>query len=120
MTTPIAQPSAPPSPSAGPTPTFSDSIRAAVRNIATFGDTAIFPFALDHLMFKERPDCVEKALEFVHRTFDTVLAQQPADNINTLAPIGYTGFRWATQIDALWNAYYLALVIEMGPNIEAA
>jgi hypothetical protein len=101
-------------------PSFTDSIRAAVQNIATFGDTDIFPFALDHLIFHERPDLTQKALESLHRSFDEQLARHPPDNINTLSPIGYTGFRWATQIDPLWNAYYLALVIEIAPDIEAA
>jgi hypothetical protein len=117
MTLPIAQPLA----STGASPAnFSDAIRAAVRNIATFGDTDIFPFSLDHLVFKERPDLVEKVLDSTHRNFESVLAQQPPDNINALAPVGYTGFRWATQIDAMWNAYYLALVIHIGEDIEAS
>jgi hypothetical protein len=33
---------------------------------------------------------------------------------------GYTGFRAATQIDPLWNAYLLDVVIALGPSIEAA
>jgi hypothetical protein len=96
------------------------SIKAAVRNIATFGDTDIFPFSFEKHVFNDRPELVEKALQDLHSTFDERLAKNPPDNINTLAPVGYTGFRWATQIDPLWNAYYLALVVEMGPAIEAA
>ena len=68
----------------------------------------------------DRPELLQKALEELHRDFDAELAKNPPDNINTLAPVGYTGYRWATQIDPLWNAYYLALVIELGPAIEAA
>ena len=37
-----------------------------------------------------------------------------------MAPVGYMGFRWATQLDPLWNAYLLALVIELAPEIENA
>ena len=36
-----------------------------------------------------------------------------------LATVGYTGFRWVTQIDPLWNAYFLGLVIAAGDDIEA-
>jgi hypothetical protein len=37
-----------------------------------------------------------------------------------LTGVGYVGFRAATQIDAIWNAYLLALVIEIGTEIESA
>lgn len=63
---------------------------------------------------------MQTALEKLHAEFDAHLAQNPPDNINTLASVGYHGFRWATQIDPLWNAYYLALVIEIGADIEKA
>src|SRR4029450_7724183 len=31
-----------------------------------------------------------------------------------------TGFRWSTQLDPVWNLYVLAMVIALGPEIEAA
>ena len=101
-------------------PKIAPSLRAAIQNIATFGDTDIFPFSFEQHIFHDRPDLLQKALEKLHADFDAELAKNPPDNINTLAPVGYTGFRWATQIDPLWNAYYHALVIEMGPAIEQA
>jgi hypothetical protein len=96
------------------------SISAAIRNIAAFGDTDIFPFSFEQHVFHDRPELLQQALEDLHKDFKSQLERYPPENINTLSPIGYTGFRWATQIDPLWNAYYLALVIEMGPAIEAA
>jgi hypothetical protein len=96
------------------------SIKAAVRNIATYGDTDIFPFSFEQHIFYDQPELIEGALEVIHSDFEAQLAQNPPDNINTLAPVGYTGYRWAAQLDPLWNAYYLSLVIEMGPDIEAA
>jgi hypothetical protein len=105
---------------ASKSPKIAPSIKAAVQNIATFGDTDIFPFSFEQHIFHDRPDVLQSALEKLHADFDGELAKNPPDNINTLAPVGYTGFRWATQIDPLWNAYYLALVIEMGPAIEQA
>lgn len=110
---------------ANPKPTgsmkISPSITAAIQNIATFGDTDIFPFLFERHIFQDRPELLQKALETLHAAdLEAELARNPPDNINTLAPVGHTGFRWATQIDPLWNAYYLALVIEMGPAIEQA
>jgi hypothetical protein len=35
-----------------------------------------------------------------------------------LTQVGYTGFRWATQIEPFWNAYYLSLVIYLADQIE--
>lgn len=99
---------------------ISPSIKSAIRNISTFGDTDIFPFPFEKHIFHDKPDLLQKALETLHVEFESELSRNPPDNINTLAPVGYTGFRWATQIDPLWNAYYLALVIEMGPSIEEA
>lgn len=94
------------------------SIDAAILNIATFGDTDIFPYSFEQHIFHDRPELLRAALQHLHKDFDTQLARHPPYNINTLAPVGYTAFRWATQLDPLWNAYYLALVIEMGDAIE--
>ena len=96
------------------------SIKAAVKNIATYGDTDIFPFSFEQHIFHDQPALIHGALEKIHADFDAQLAQNAPDNINTLAPVGYTGYRWASQLDPLWNAYYLSLVIEMGPSIENA
>jgi hypothetical protein len=96
------------------------SFKAAVKNIATYGDTDIFPFSFEQHIFHDQPELILGALEVIHSDFDAQLAQNPPDNINTLASVGYTGYRWAAQLDPLWNAYYLSLVIEMGPAIEAA
>ena len=94
------------------------SINAAIQNIAEFGDTDIFPYSFERHIFRDKPDLLQKALEEIHKNLAEHLAEYEPDNVNTLAAVGYTGFRWATQIDPLWNAYYLALVIEMGDAIE--
>lgn len=96
------------------------SIKAAVKNIATYGDTDIFPFSFEQHIFHDQPALMQGALEVIHADFEAQLAQNAPDNINTLAPVGYIGYRWASQLDPLWNTYYLSLVIEMGPAIEAA
>jgi hypothetical protein len=55
----------------------------------------------------------------IDQNFDQFLHEkQPPANQSLLAPVGYTGFRWATQLDPVWNAYLLALVISIGDDIE--
>ncbi len=108
-----ATPSAPPS-------KLAPSIKAAIKNIETYGDTDIFPYSFERYIFHDQPGLLHGVLEWLHADFDAQLATNAPENINTLAPVGYTGYRWATQIDPLWNAYYLSLVIDMGPAIEAA
>lgn len=99
--------------------TIKDAFRLAVANVSSFGDTDVFPSVLDRFPCQDDPDAVVAVLEEVHRTFDQYLASQPPENIDTLAPLGYTSFRWATQIDPLWNLYYLSLVLSIGETIES-
>lgn len=99
--------------------TINDAFRLAVANVSAFGDTDVFPSPLDRFPCQDNPDAVVAVLEEVHRTFDEHLANQPPENIDTLAPLGYTSFRWATQIDPLWNLYYLSLVLSIAETIES-
>ncbi|MEY8212908.1 MAG: RNA-directed DNA polymerase, partial [Colwellia sp.] len=39
-------------------------------------------------------------------------------NISTCSTVGYTGYRWATQIDPYWNVYFLGLVLYLSKKIE--
>ena len=96
------------------------SIKAAINNIAAYGDTDIFPFSFEQHIFHDKPELIRGVLEDIHDDIEGHLATNPPENINTLAPVGYTGYRWASQLDPFWNAYYLSLVIDMGPAIEAA
>ncbi|MGL5823816.1 MAG: RNA-directed DNA polymerase [Nocardioides sp.] len=38
---------------------------------------------------------------------------------SALSPVGYSGFRWATQIDPIWNAYFLGATLSLAAGIEA-
>lgn len=92
----------------------------AVDNISGFGDTDIFPFPFEnHVLRDQRERAIDLLLE-IHGDFDSRLQAEPPVNVSTCAPVGYTGFRWATQIDPLWNAYFLALVISVASDIELA
>ena len=98
---------------------FSDAITRSLKNISKHGDTDIFPFPFEtHLFFDRETEC-KAILESVHSDFDTALSTRPAATIPSLTQVGYTGFRWATQIEPFWNAYYLACVISLADQIEA-
>jgi len=98
---------------------FDKAIESALRNIAAFGDTDIFPFPFEtHIFFDRLEDCRE-LLQKLHEEFDVFLASYPPHTIETLTQVGYTGFRWATQIEPFWNSYYLALLISIADQIES-
>ena len=92
---------------------------AALRNIATHGDTDIFPFPFETHVFYDRPNECKALLRQMDQGFDESLATYSPSTIVTLTQVGYTGFRWATQIEPFWNAYYLYLVISLADQIEA-
>lgn len=95
-----------------------DSLDLAISNIARFGDTDIFPYPLEKKIFFDQKEDVLNLLLNIHENFDDFIQRLPPSNQSTLAPVGYTGFRWATQIDPVWNAYFLGLVIEVASEIE--
>ena len=95
------------------------AIDAALDNVIGFGDTDVFPFPIEHHIFFDQKDAAKKLLLEIHRDFPKFLKEFPPINHSLLASAGYTGFRWVTQIDPVWNAYFLALVISIGDRIEA-
>jgi hypothetical protein len=98
---------------------FSEAIKRALRNIGKHGDTDIFPFPFErHLFFDRESDC-QKILEGIDSDFKSALNSRPPSTITSLSQVGYTGFRWATQIEPFWNAYFLACVIGLADQIEA-
>lgn len=94
--------------------------RRAIANVIRHGDTDIFPFPIEnHLFFDKQPEIVE-LLNDIHKNFEDRLSRYPPAHEAALAPVNYSGFRWATQLDPLWNRYFLALVISIADEIEAA
>ena len=93
------------------------AFEAAVSNVARYGDTDVFPSPFENHVFFDKPAEVVGLLEQIHTDIDLALSQYPPLNIDTLSPVGYTGFRWVTEIEPMWNAYFLALAI---PIAEAA
>src|SRR5690348_7874891 len=89
------------------------AIDRALRNIASHGDTDVFPFPFEnHLFYDKRAEAAD-LLKRVHANFEDYLAAQAPQSIQALTQVGYTGFRWATLIEPFWNAYYLALVVSI-------
>lgn len=86
--------------------------------MTTHGDTDIFPFPFENHVFH---DCVEETVVLLgelHADFSKWLASYPPAHEGALTPVSYTGFRWATQLDPLWNLYFLALVLSIAETIE--
>ena len=92
----------------------------AVRNVAKFGDTDVYPYPLENHWFHDREDEIANLLMELDADFDGWLKQYPLNYSTGLASVGYHGFRAATQIDPIWNAYMLALLLEIGPEVELA
>lgn len=92
----------------------------AVENIVNYGDTDIFPFPIEnHLFFDKKKEVVDLLLD-LNANFSERIAQYPPSNLSTLAPVSYLGFRWATQLDPIWNAYFLGVVLSIADAIEEA
>ena len=98
---------------------FKQYLIKSVENIIAHGDTDIFPFPIENLLFKDFKNEVLNLLEKVHGDFYEYLNNYPVLHEKALQAVGYHGFRYGTQIDPLWNAYLLALVISIADDIEA-
>jgi hypothetical protein len=96
------------------------AIRRAILNVVNHGDTDIFPYPVENRILNDKADEIVAHLLEINADFDKYLTAYPPANYGALAPVGYTGFRWATQIDPVWNVYFLALVIKLGDKIESA
>jgi hypothetical protein len=94
--------------------------KRAIANVIRHGDTDIFPFPIEnHIFFDKEPETLG-LLKEIHKDFDGSLSRYPPAHDAALAPVNYTGFRWATQIDPLWNLYFLALVLSIAQEVESA
>lgn len=90
----------------------------ALQNVVIFGDTDIFPFPFELNAIREDPEGFAELLVEMSVDFEQTITDYPVEHFSTLSPTGYAGFRWATQIDPVWNAYFLACVLELSPTIE--
>ncbi|TRL33056.1 RNA-directed DNA polymerase [Methylosinus sporium] len=91
----------------------------AIANVVRHGDTDIFPFPIENHVFFDCKDKAVALLKDMHGSFAHWMANYPPAHETAISPVGYTGFRWATQLDPLWNLYFLALVLSIADAIEA-
>lgn len=94
--------------------------RRALKNVIRHGDTDIFPFPIENHILFDKTDAIVGIMATMDADVRRTLAEQPPSNVGALAPVGYTGFRWATQIDPIWNAPYLSWVLSLAEKIEFA
>lgn len=99
-----------------------EAFRLAVKNIATHGDTDVFPFPVDNAIFNDLSSDITDLLDDIEHTndFNTVFNTYPLITNTDLTSVGYTGFRAVTQIDPIWNAYLLGSIISLSGDIESA
>jgi len=93
-------------------------LELAVKNIATHGDTDIFPYPSENHLLHDSPDDFVKILIEIDKKFDEYLLSIPVLTSKNLSVVGYSGFRYGTQIDPLWNAYLLALTLAIAADLE--
>lgn len=97
-----------------------DSYKLAVKNISGFGDTDVFPFPIDNVIFYDREKEIVDLLDNISGCKPSDLfAQYPLLCDTQLVAAGYFGFRSVTQLDPIWNAFLLGKVLFLAASIEA-
>lgn len=94
------------------------TFKLAIKNIESHGDTDIFPFPSENHLLHDVPDDLIEVLVQVDKDFDNALSKIPVLTSKNLSVVGYSGFRYGTQIDPLWNAYLLSLVLTVASDLE--
>ncbi len=95
-----------------------NSLNLAINNISKLGDTDIFPFLIENMVLFDNPSAIEAILKDIEANFDNWLSKYPVCTIQSCIPVGYTSYRWATQIDPIWNAFLLYKVLKIAEKIE--
>ena len=99
---------------------FKSAAVKAVQNVIKHGDTDIFPFPFENLAFYDKQDEIVELMIEYDKDFENYLTRFSPRNVSSLTPVSYSGFRWATQIDPMWNLYLLACVLALAKKIENA
>src|SRR5690606_39971356 len=72
----------------------------SLKNIARHGDTDVFPFPLEKLVFHDRYEDCKALLAEIHAKFDEYIARFPPNTLETLTQVGYTGDRKSTRLNS--------------------
>lgn len=100
-------------------PLVSDEyFKLALKNIAKLGDTDVFPLPFENHVLFDKQEKVLELLQQMSLNIDDELAKNRPRTHSALAPAGYNGYRWVTQIDPLWNAYFLGTTLSLADSIE--
>lgn len=92
--------------------------QAAVENIYRHGDTDVFPFPIENRIIYDKRDVFIDYIDGLYKEIESAFIQNPSDDIRSLVAIHHTGFRWATQLDPVWNAIFLGCVLSIAEQIE--
>jgi hypothetical protein len=95
-----------------------NAIKLAIKNISNYGDTDIFPYQIENALFYDSPEKIAALVNEMRTNFKQWSAEYPVDKISVCIPLNYTGFRWATLIDPVWNCFLLSQVIEIAIELE--
>jgi len=68
------------------------AIDAALRNVARHGDTDIFPFPFENLVFSDRLADAPAVLETIYKDFERWLSSYPPDTHPRLTQLRQTSF----------------------------
>src|SRR6266446_10865464 len=90
------------------------SLQLAIRHLAQYGDTDIFPHLPELAFLADQEKAVVE--ELAKLDLDSYM---PAGAIEALAPKSRYGFRIAHQLSAIDTLLLLACVAEIGTKIEA-
>src|ERR1700677_1789521 len=97
---------------------FRSAGNRAIKNVIRHGDTDIFPFTFESPSFFDKQSQILELIVEYDENFDTYLARYPPNHVSSLTPVTYSGFRWATQLDPIWNLYFLTCVLSIADLIE--
>jgi hypothetical protein len=97
-----------------------EHFETAIANVTHLGDPDVLPLPIENQIFYDSRSETLDLLATIQSNFRGALASNPPVNEGLLAAVGYSGFRWITQIDPIWNLYFLALVVSLGSEIERA
>lgn len=97
-----------------------DFFEAAIENIYRHGDTDIFPFPIENRIIYDKKLEIVANLENIYSKLDTYFIQNTSDDIRSLVAVHHTGFRWASQLDPVWNVVFLGCILSIAEKIENA
>lgn len=105
-------------------PSLRQHFKAAVQHLAATGFTDVLPAPMEQQLFEGDPDDVVELLLRIDALFSPDAGavhphlEVPRATL-VAAPKGRWGFRWVSQIDPLYDAYALGLLLSEAESIEA-